>query len=137
MRTKSLFFSIIVMLFAYTSLVAQTADSKFAIGLNAINSEYNGDYGSGIWNFDRFYPGGGLSLGMYLNRSFDLGLQGNFGNYGYIKDAANRFFGNKFDMALLGRYKFNNGYILKETAKFILSCLLDSALLLTAELQAI
>ncbi|MEA4936687.1 MAG: OmpA family protein [Paludibacter sp.] len=118
MRTKSFFFSVVVMLLAYTSLVAQTADSKFAIGLNAISSEYNGDYGSGIWNFDRFYPGGGLSLGMYLNPSFDLGLQGNFGNYGYIKDAANRFFGNKFDMSLLGRYKFNNGYILKETAKF-------------------
>lgn len=118
MRTKTFFLSLIVMLFAYTAVVAQTADSKFAIGLSAVNSEYNGDYGNGIWNFDRFYPGGGLSLGLYLNPSFDLGLQGNYGNYGYFKDVDSRFFGNKFDMSLLGRYKFNNGYILKETAKF-------------------
>ena len=110
--------SALVVLLISTQLVsAQTVDNKFAIGLNLLKNEYNGEYGSAIWNFDQSHYGGGLSLGLYLNRSFDLGLQGTFGKYGYIKDGNNRFDGNKLDASLFGHYKLNNGYILNESSK--------------------
>ena len=103
-----------------TQLVsAQTDDRKFAIGLNFLNNEYNGDYGSSIWNFNqKKYNGGGLSLSCYLSPSFDLGLQGTYGLYGYHEDVANLFEGNKLDASLFTHYKLNNGYILKKDAKF-------------------
>lgn len=97
---------------------AQTADNKIAVGLNFVKNEYNGDYGSGIFNFNNpWYSAGGLSLSAYLSPSFDLGLQGSSGNYGHFVTAINQFEGSKFDASLFTHYKLNNGYILKEDAK--------------------
>lgn len=96
---------------------AQTADKRFALGLNLVKNEYNGEYGSSIWNFNQSYYGGGLSLGYYLNPSFDLGLQGTLGNYGYHKDAINQFSGDKLDASVFAHYKLNNGYILSESSQ--------------------
>ena len=102
---------------------AQTADGRFAIGLGLIRNEYNGDYGSGIFNTkETWYAAGGLSLGYYLNPSFDLGLQGSYGQYGFREynsyPKSNNFRGLKTDASLFTHYKFNNGYILSETSKF-------------------
>ena len=118
MKTKHLFLLLGVVL-TIQSLNAQTADKKWALGLNLTRSEYNGDFGNALWNFDQKYfgQGGGLSLATYLNSSFDLGLQGNFGQYGYFKDAINRFAGDKLDASLFLHYKLNNGYILSKKAK--------------------
>lgn len=97
---------------------AQTADSKFAIGINILDNEYNGDYGNGVWNFkQKAFYGGGLSLSYYLNPSFNIGLQGTTGNYGYIESVGDQFTGAKLDMSLFAQYKLNNGYILKESSK--------------------
>lgn len=96
---------------------AQTADNVFAIELGTVKSEYTGDYGSGIWKFGTNYMGAGLSLAAYMNPSFDLGLRGSYGNYGYWKDQINNFAGKKLDVSLFGRYKLNNGYILSEEAR--------------------
>ena len=101
----------------FQCLNAQTVDSKFALGLNLTKSEYHGDIGNGLWDFNQNFLGGGLSLGRYLNASFDMGLQGNFGQYGYRKDAIDNFYGYKMDFSLYGHYKLNNGYILKKEAK--------------------
>ncbi len=98
-------------------LGAQTADNRVALGLNLVKNEYNGEYGSAIWNFNQSYYAGGLSLGYYLNSSFDLGLQGTLGNYGYHKDAINQFAGNKLDASVFAHYKLNNGYIISESSK--------------------
>jgi OmpA-OmpF porin, OOP family len=111
----------IFFLFVFFSVMqfaaAQTADHKFSIGLSGVLNEYNGDYGNGILNFNRTYVGGGLSLFTYINSSFDVGLQGSFGEYGYFKDTDNRFFGNKFDLSLMGKFKINNGFIIAENSK--------------------
>jgi len=97
---------------------AQTADSKIAVGLNLIKNEYNGDYGNGIFETKKsWYSGGGMSLTGYLSPSFDLGLQGTFGKYGYYTDEVNYFVGTKMDASLFTHYKLNNGYLLKEDAK--------------------
>ena len=97
---------------------AQTEDSRFAVGLGVIQNEYNGDYGSGIFNFKQtWYGAGGLSLGYYLTPSFDLGLQGSYGKYGYRESNVNYFRGLKTDASLFTHYKFNNGYILSKNSK--------------------
>jgi outer membrane protein OmpA-like peptidoglycan-associated protein len=101
---------------------AQTADSRFAVGLGVIQNEYNGDYGSGIFNFNQtWYGGGALSLGYYLTPSFDLGLQGTYGKYGFRENHfpnSNYFRGLKTDASLFTHYKLNNGYILSKDTKF-------------------
>ena len=98
---------------------AQTADYKFAIGINVIRNEYNGDYGNGIFNFGQVMnPSGGLSFSYYLNSSFNLGLQANYGSYGYFEDKMNNFHGQKLDMSLYTQYKLNNGYIISKNSRF-------------------
>ena len=117
MKNRHLLF--IVFLIVAQFMTAQTSDVKLAFDLSVIKNEYNGDYGNGIFNFkQQLYPSGGLSLGYYLNPSFNLGLRSSFGDYGYYEDNVNYFRGRKFDMSLYTQYKFNNGYILKESAKF-------------------
>ena len=111
---------LLLMAFSIASqlITAQTADYKFAIGLNVIRNEYNGDYGNGIFNFTQVMnPAGGLSLAYYLNPSFNLGLQGSYGDYGYYENAINRFSGRKLDGSLFTNYKFNNGYLLKKDSR--------------------
>jgi len=92
---------------------AQTSDNKFALGLNYVKNEYNGDYGNGIFNFGgkEWFHAGGLSFTTFMNPSFDLGVQASFGNYGFVESTANRFSGSKFDMSLFTHYKLNNGYL--------------------------
>ncbi len=68
---KQMMWMAIILLMAF-SVKAQTADSKYALGINATHSEYFGDLGSDVWQFSQGLRGGfGLSLGMYLNPSFD------------------------------------------------------------------
>lgn len=115
--------NILLLSFGFFTLFsgAQTTDSKYAIGINSLKNEYNGDLGNGIWDFNpTTYYGGGLSFAKYLNPSFDFGILGNYGDYGFAKDYltyANSFNSRKLDMSLFGRYKLNNGYILSEKSK--------------------
>lgn len=110
-QTNIILFVIVTLLFN-TSLTAQTVDNKIAFGINGISTEYYGDYGNGFLRLDRVYPAYGLSISGYISPSFDLGIQGSFGKYGYFTSITERFFGNKFDLSLFGHYKLNNGYIL-------------------------
>ncbi len=97
----------------------QTANNKIALGLNVARTEYIGDYGNGLFNFSQaMYPAGGLSLAFYLSPSFDIGLQGMYGSYGFFQSNVNLFEGIKIDGSLFGRYKLNNGYIFKENSKW-------------------
>jgi len=96
---------------------AQTADIKLAVELGIVKNEYNGDYGNGIFKFDRMYTAGGVALGYYLNPSFNVGLRSIFGDYGYYENNVNFFRGTKLDASLYTQYKFNNGYILKKDSR--------------------
>ncbi len=98
---------------------AQTMDSKFAIGLNIAKTEYNGDYGNGVFDFKQsLYPAGGLTLSYYLSKSFDIGVRGSYGSYGYYHDVINNFNGAKGDGSLFFKYKLNNGYMFKANSRF-------------------
>lgn len=97
---------------------AQTADSKYAVGLNFIKNEYNGDYGNGVFDFNKpGHFGLGLFMSRYLSPSFDMGIQFSSGSYGYFEDTDNNFVGGKFDLSLFTHYKLNNGYMLKADSK--------------------
>lgn len=94
---------------------AQTFEKRWAIGVYGGKTEYNGDWGKALFDFSKaFYPNVGISLSRYLNSSFDLTVFGNYGEYGYRKDAVSGFFGHKTEASLLLSYKLANGYILNE-----------------------
>jgi outer membrane protein OmpA-like peptidoglycan-associated protein len=114
-----------IILLTVTQLIsAQTADNKFALGINGITTKYVGDLGSnGITDFtySEFilgYFSGGLSLNYYLNPSFDLGVNGNYGLYGTYHNTNKKFLSTKFSSSLFGHYKLNNGYIISEDSKW-------------------
>ena len=114
MKGKNLLLALLVVT-QFTT--AQTADKSLKLGVNFLKNEYVGDYGSGMFNFGQWYYGLGLSLTKNLNPSFDLGLQGSYGTYGYVQTTADQFAGAKYDLSLFGHYKFDNGYILSKDSK--------------------
>jgi OmpA-OmpF porin, OOP family len=116
MKKKYLFLILFSLIIGLTN--AQTPEKKIGIGIIGGCNQYNGDLGNGIFDFGKaFYAFGGLSFNHYLNSSFDLGLQGTYGDYGFWKNSDENFLGKKYDFVLLLSYKFNNGYILKEKSK--------------------
>lgn len=104
---------------------AQTADKHLAFGISLGRTVYAGDYGgNAIFDGGHTEPGmslgyltGGLSLATYLSPSFDLGIQGNYGNYGRWNSDVSNFLALKFETSLSARFKFNNGYLLSKNAK--------------------
>lgn len=94
----------------------QNADQKWSIGLFGGKTEYKGDIGNGFFKYQPFYQLGGLAINHYLNPSFDIGIQGETGAYGFMKPYVRSFLSDKTDGSLLLRYKLNNGYIFKEDA---------------------
>lgn len=93
----------------------QTSDRKWALGLTGGTKEYYGDLGSEIFTFINNHGAVGINVNRYLNKSFDV--NGTF-SYGLIdfEGLKGVFETRLFDYNLLGKYKFNNGYILKEEA---------------------
>ena len=125
MKLRSYLFMSLV---AFTSLLAaQTEDNKLSIGLSGGLNEYNGDLGNGLFKFKPINPLGALSLSTYVSPSFNLGIQGSFGKFGYkgsylnpLMDATQdiEFGGNKYNGFMFLEYKLNNGYLLSKESKF-------------------
>lgn len=103
---------------AFQLVSAQTSDKKWSVGLIAGKNEYNGDLGNGICKFNKAsYNFGEISIYRYVTKSFDLGVQGSYGDYGYYKNGYENFLLRKSQGSIMLKYKLANGYILKETAK--------------------
>ena len=125
MKLRSYLFMSLV---AFTSLLAaQTEDNKLSIGLSGGLNEYKGDLGNGLFKFKPINPLGALSLSTYVSPSFNLGIQGSFGKFGYkgsylnpLMDATQdiEFGGNKYNGFMFLEYKLNNGYLLSKESKF-------------------
>ncbi len=117
-------YSIIIAAVSIYTAQAQTSAHKWGVGLDLNHKEYRGDLGNGLFTFKEIknlMPG--LRISRYLNPSFDLGLNFNIGKYAFNNPDTPRFTGfkmnnNAWDLNLNARYKFNNGYILKENALF-------------------
>ena len=122
MRQREL---IILMLFLiFQSGTAQTVYRKIAVGFTLGKTLYVGDYGgNGLYDFGHSeFPQGYLSTGMlvsaYLSPSFDIGIQGNYGDYGYWNTALNNFLALKYEASVFAHYKFNNNYVFKENSRW-------------------
>ncbi len=123
MKLKNL---LLVVLVASSQLIfAQNADNKFAISLYGGLNQYNGDLGNGLKSFDQIHPLGALSLSTYVSPSFDLGVQGSYGKYGfkgsYTEPFLNTiqnvdFVGDKYEGFMYLDYKLANGYILSKNS---------------------
>ena len=118
MKNRSLV--LIGLLLAILHVSAQTADTRLAVGVSIGKNEYKGDLGNGILNSKQaFYKFGGLLVAAYISPSFDLGLQGNYGDYGYFPESTyyTSLWGQKYEGTLFLHYKLNNGYLFNEDSK--------------------
>ena len=102
------------------SVNAQNATHRWGIGLHYSLFDYGNDFktknGEKYFNFDRMDQGAKISISRYLNRSLDLRLSGSIGEI----SGSNMVEGNsqtylQYGADLTLRYKFNNGYLLKES----------------------
>ncbi|VBB45744.1 OmpA/MotB domain protein [uncultured Paludibacter sp.] len=110
MKQRYLFLSILF--FTIQLGIAQDEDNRTAIGMYFTKSEYRGDLGNGLWNFDQsFNLGGSLSLQKYITPTFDLGIQAGYGKYNF-----RTMMGRKYDAFVFTNFKLNNGYIFNKTS---------------------
>lgn len=116
MKNKGLMAIAVASMFA-TNVMAQNKTENFSVGLQFGTIEYSGEVAQEIFSFDTgIHPALGLNVAKYITPSFNL--RGNF-RVGMIDGSSDTYgsFENKlFDINVLLDYKFNNGYILKETS---------------------
>ena len=133
-----LFISAALVLVAFTSN-AQNKNKKIGIEGGAYLQQYNGNLGNSFFKFsETSFGGGSLNVGLYLNKSFDANIGGSIGHFGYCQTAEDKKrvvaleyrcpgctnqlgMGELRSMMISGntaiKYKFANGYILKEDSK--------------------
>ncbi|MFK8039011.1 MAG: OmpA family protein [Crocinitomicaceae bacterium] len=93
---------------------AQNSSQDIAIGLQFGTIEYKGDLGNEFFKFsDGVHPSIGLNLSKYVTPSFDL-----MGKVRHGVLDRNSFSNKLYDFNILAKYKFNNGYLLKEESMF-------------------
>ena len=120
MKRKILLLSVVLML-GIAASNAQNADNKWGFGVHFGVMEYNGDFTNQFYSFSQGY-GVGASIARYLNPSFDVMLHffydgershdsGRLGAPTWLN-----FYTHMYNTNLLAKYKFNNGYLLKEDA---------------------
>lgn len=121
MKRKILLLSTVLLL-GIAASQAQNAENKWGIGFHFGVMEYNGDYSNQFYSFEQGYAVG-ASLARYLNPSFDL-MGHFFYDMSHSYDSGKsglptwlHFEADMFNLNLLAKYKFNNGYIFKETAR--------------------
>lgn len=106
-------------LFISSVAIAQNKAKRFALGINAGITEYAGDVDYGFFKFKDPKPTGGITLDYYMNRSFNGQLTLSSGTFSGETDGVpiNSFETFFINFGLNIKYKFNNGYILKESSK--------------------
>jgi len=76
MNSRSIILITIFLLLSQT-LVAQTKENPWTIGLWGVKTEYIGDLGNNVFKFDKdLHLGGAFSLDRYVSRFFDAGIYG-------------------------------------------------------------
>jgi OOP family OmpA-OmpF porin len=116
--TKSFLLAACVSVLSLSSFGQSNAKPN-AIGLNIGTTEYAGDVKYGFSSFQDLSPSVGLTLDRYLNKSFNSQIAISTGKFGGSRDGDpivefETFF---IDFGVNLKYKFNNGYILKEESK--------------------
>ncbi len=121
MKTKITLLLLMAFLLSIPASFGQNSENKWGVGLNFGVMDYIGDYGTELFKTDQGYAVG-LTLGRYLNPSFDLLLHSFYDKVDHndenglnMVDQLN-FESHMYNVNILAKYKFNNGYILKEDA---------------------
>jgi OmpA-OmpF porin, OOP family len=108
---------IALVLAALTHAYAQTAEKKWGVGIYAGTYRYYGDLGTNFNNLKHAHPTVALSLNHYLTKTFDFSLFGSAGMLDYNNDSTHLGFDGKLvNLTALLRFKFNNGWLIKENA---------------------
>lgn len=104
---------------ALTSVFGQSADRKFAFGINGGLSDYHGELNQKWFNVNKAYRGQlGLSGNYYLNPWFNLGLDVTVGKLGFHLPNNMGYRSDMGQANLNLKFKFNNGKWIKEDAVF-------------------
>ncbi len=118
MRVRKLTGLVFVTLFAM--IFSPVGAQRNTIGFHGTVNEYHGDLSGSGFNFYQFkfiQPGGGLSLQQYLNASFNLVEMAAYDHVQYQpENQATGVDAQMYNLSLRLKYKFNNGYLLKEKA---------------------
>ncbi len=126
------------LLSAFVTL-AQSKNHKFGVTAGGTIQHYNGNLGSSFFKFNTTCFGGVMAnFGVYLNRSFDFNPGLSIGHFGYCQTAADATRVVSLELRCPGctdrlgmgelrslmfsgnvhlKYKFANGYILREDSK--------------------
>ncbi|TAE84289.1 MAG: OmpA family protein [Bacteroidetes bacterium] len=118
---QTIFIISILLTMSFTSVQGQSYERKWNLGLLGGISVYAGDLGNGMTDFtsdvfkQNIIVGGTFS--RYINPSFDVALMGTYGSWGYYKNGVTLFKGYMTHGNIHFKYKFNNGYLLKEESR--------------------
>jgi OmpA-OmpF porin, OOP family len=118
---KQLFLLALVSIITFSASHAQNSENKWGVGFHFGVMEYHGELEKQFYSFTQGYAVG-ASLSRYLTPSFDI-----MGHFFYDRSHSwedgrtgmptwMHFEADMFNLNLLMKYKFNNGYILKESA---------------------
>jgi OmpA-OmpF porin, OOP family len=116
--------TILALLFTFmiTNINAQSSDRKWNATVLGGISVYAGDLGNSMTNFttDVFRQNiiVGATISRYLNPSFDATIMGAAGSWGYYPSSnTTAFKGDMLHVNLNVKYKFSNGYMIKEDSR--------------------
>ncbi len=107
----------LVLLASQPAAKAQTADRRTSLGLTASALQYKGDFGSNYWKFDANEYAPGLAINQYLARGLDLNTQAIYGQLTGHRTPTTYFNTTLVNVNVGLKFKLNNGWALKETAR--------------------
>lgn len=125
MKTKLLFMLLVVSATGFS----QTAEKKNNISIGGGKQSYNGDLGNAWFNpEEEFYGFVSIAYSHYINKSFDATLSVSTGDYGHCREQDEprvrpdgtpvlNMLSRLTNGVVSAKYKFANGYLLKEDAK--------------------
>ncbi len=104
---------------------AQTKDRKNNISVGGGRESYNGDLGNYWFKYkEEWYGFVKLSYSRYLNKSFDGMIFASVGDLGHCRESDDpvtvlNYYSRMKSAIVALKYKFANGYILKEDSKIL------------------
>lgn len=120
---KNRILAIALGLLTISTAVAQSADHKWGVSLDANYKEYNGEFGNGFMKFRNPNIQPGLGLSYYISPWFDAGLSLNYGKFTHDPAPWTQLSKQPLEYkglytTLTARLKFYNGKLLPENAFF-------------------
>ncbi|MCB0510508.1 MAG: outer membrane beta-barrel protein, partial [Bacteroidetes bacterium] len=103
--------------------IAQNESHKWAVGAGISATDFSGPITKSYFDFDNYKGSGRIFVGRYINPSFNAKLDFTFGKVWFptitaYPDVVADVYQLKhiYDAGINIEYKFNNGYIFKESA---------------------